>query len=270
VRRPVTSSNTNASKLARFGFRFERGGVHTARTMMLKDLQQLLSYVGNDQADKAVYIKAIETDNCLGKRSVKTRHLSARHLAELYTLDPTCTLFRSLLFFWTKDTASQPLLALLCTYARDPVFRMSAPLILSSEQGQMVSRERMEAFIDGKEPDRFSEATLKSTAQNINSTWTQSGHLTGVKEKTRSRADASSGATAYALFLGYLTGARGEALFTTEYAKLLDCPASKAMELAEEAARRGWIVFKKIGNVVEGLFPQLITQQELEWIREPD
>jgi hypothetical protein len=258
------------NKLERFGFSFGRNGAHTARTMMLKELQQLILYVGDDQADKAVYSKAILDDNCLGKRSVKTRQLTVRHLVELYSLDPACTLFRSLLFFWAKDTPSQPLLALLCTFARDPVFRISAPLILSTEQGQVVTRESMEILIDEKEPGRFSEATLKSTAQNINSTWTQSGHLSGVKEKIRFRADASPGAAAYALFLGYLTGARGEAIFTTEYAKLLDCPASKGMELAEEAARRGWIVFKKVGNVVEVVFPQLLTTEEQEWLREPD
>jgi hypothetical protein len=128
----------------------------------------------------------------------------------------------------------------------------------------------METFIDGNEPGRFSEATLKSTAQNINSTWTQSGHLVGRKEKIRSGANPTPGSAAYALFLGFLSGARGEALFTTEYAKLLDCSANKAMELAEEAARRGWIVFKRVGNVMEVLFPNLLTNQELEWVREPD
>ena len=62
----------------------------------------------------------------------------------------------------------------------------------------------------------------------------------------RSRAMATPGSVSYALFLGYLIGVRGEALFRTEYfAHLLDCSLDQAIELAEEASRRGWIVFKQ-------------------------
>lgn len=75
--------------LARFGFSFEKGGAHTSRTMMLQELTLLLSFVDNHNSDKNDYFKAIEEDNCLGKRSGKTRKLTARQLAELYTLDPT-------------------------------------------------------------------------------------------------------------------------------------------------------------------------------------
>ncbi|MDO9109880.1 MAG: hypothetical protein Q7U40_04435, partial [Desulfatirhabdiaceae bacterium] len=82
------------------------------------------------------------------------------------------------------------------------------------------------------------------------------------------RATPTSGAAAYALFLGYLDGTRGGALFTTEYTRLLDCQPQRVIELAEEASRRGWIVFKRIGDVMEVVFPSLLTSQEMEWIRE--
>lgn len=72
----------------------------------------------------------------------------------------------------------------------------------------------------------------------------------------------------YALFLGYLTGIRGESLFTTEYASLLDCPKAHLIELAEDASRRGWIVFKRIENVIEVQFYNLLTAQERGWILE--
>jgi len=70
------------------------------------------------------------------------------------------------------------------------------------------------------------------------------------------------------LLLGYLTGVRGQALFQTEYARLLDCTLNKAIELAEDASRKGWIVFKRVGDVIEVLFPKLINQEEMEWLRE--
>jgi hypothetical protein len=49
---------------------------------------------------------------------------------------------------------------------------------------------------------------------------------------------------------------------------LLDCSAENAVQLAENASRRGWIVCKRIGAVVEVLFPNLLTPLEQEWIRE--
>jgi hypothetical protein len=51
---------SNDKQLARFGFRFERGGTHSSRTMMLDELTALLSYVDRSEAKKADYLHAIE------------------------------------------------------------------------------------------------------------------------------------------------------------------------------------------------------------------
>lgn len=227
-----------------------------------------MAYIDYPEADKSVYRQAIDDENCLGKRSGKTRILTYRHLVDLYSLNRANVLFRTLLFFWNRDINGQPLLALICAYARDPIFRATAPFILKFQEGATISRESLEEFIDSQDPGRFSKATLKSTAQNINSTWTKSGHLVGRARKVRSRANPTAGSVSYALLLGYLSGVRGQALFQTEYAKLLDCPVHKAIELAEEASRKGWIVFKRVGDVIEVLFPNLINQEEMEWLRE--
>jgi len=256
------------STLSRLGFSFERGGAHISRTMMLQELRTLLTCVNRPDAEKGEYLKAINDENCLRKRSGRTRMLTYRHLADLYSLDRACLLFRNLLYFWNRDIASQPLLAMLCAYARDPVLRVTAPFFLSLTVGSMSTRESLEEYIDNQEPGRFSKATLKSTAQNISSTWTQSGHLSGRVRKVRSRANPTVGSVSYALLLGYLTGVRGQALFQTDYTKLLDCTFDKAIELAEEASRKGWITFKRVGNVIEVLFPNHINQEEMEWFRE--
>ncbi len=258
----------NHKSLARFGFRFERGGAHSSRTMMLDELEALLGYVDREDAPKGDYLWAVEEDNCLAKRSGKTRRLTYRHLAELYSLDTAHILFRALRHFWKRDEAGRPLLAVLCAYARDSIFRSTAPFILKCPEGTVINRESLEEFIDCQEPGRFSKATLKSTAQNINSSWTKSGHLSGRVKKIRTHPTPTPGSISYALLLGYLTGARGQELFRTEYIKLLDCPRDKAIELAEEASRKGWITFKRVGDVMEVLFPSLINQQEQEWLRE--
>jgi hypothetical protein len=256
------------NRISHFGFKFEKGGVHTSRTMMLEDLRTLLSCVSNPGSTKAGYLRAIEEDNCLGKRSGRTRKLTAGHLVSLYSLDSSVTIFRSLLYFWNRDTEGQPLLALMCAYGRDSLLRKSSSFILKFNQGEIITRKALEEYIDSKDPGHFSIATLRSTAQNLNSTWTKSGHLSGKARKTRSRSKATPGSVSYGLFLGYLMGFRGEALFMTDFAHLLDCSVEKAIELAEEASRRGWIVFKHVGNVIEVQFPNLLTVEEREWIRD--
>ena len=264
----MTKEIQHNNKLDRFGFSYERGGVHTARTMMLAELQALLSYVDKADAPKTEYFEAIQTANCLGKRSGKTRALTFRHLADLYALDPNLVLFRALRFFWQRDVDGQPLLAALCAYSRDPIFRATAPFILAFPDGTPVAREALEEFIDSLEPGRFSKATLKSTAQNINSSWTQAGHLSGRVRKIRMRSVPTPGTVSFALLLGYLMGLRGESLFKSDYTRMLDCSFDRTIELAEDASRRGWISLKRIGNVVEVLFPNQITAQEMEWLRE--
>lgn len=256
------------SAITRFGFSLERGGAHSSRTMMLEELGQLIAYIGRSEASKADYQHAIYQENCLKKRSGKTRILTFRHLVDLYGLDPSIPIFRVLLFFWERDPAGQALLALLCVYCRDSIFRATAPFILAFPERSIISRVALEDFIDELEPSRFSKATLKSTAQNINSTWTKSGHEIGRSKKIRTRAIPTVGSVAYALYLGYLSGLRGPALFKSEYLHLLDCSTDKAMGLAEEASRKGWIVFKRVGEVMEVLFPNLILPAELEWLRE--
>ncbi|MBK8464925.1 MAG: hypothetical protein IPL32_03760 [Chloracidobacterium sp.] len=151
---------TDLQHLSKLGFSHERGGAHTSRTMMLEELSALLSYVGRPDAIKSDYLRAIDEENCLGKRSGKTRVLTYRHLVDLYSLDPSTTIFRAMLYFWGRDLDARPLLALLCTYARDPIFRMSASFLLPSEEGAVVTRVALERVLDEKTSGRFSTATL--------------------------------------------------------------------------------------------------------------
>ena len=258
----------DVSLATRLGFRLEGGGTHSARTIMLAELTDLLATVNDPGAPLENYRHAIESENCLAKRSSATRSRTYKHLAELYGLDPDVLLFRALRYFWSRDAGAQPMLALLCSFARDPLLRVSAPLILEAHQGAPVSLARMTAFLEKRFASRFSPATLTSTAQNILASWVKSGHLIGVKSKTRAKAKPTPGAVGYALLLGYLSGERGLSLFESEYARLLDCPVPIAMELAADASRRGWLVFKRVADVVEVLFPRLVSEAEKEGLRE--
>jgi hypothetical protein len=257
----------DTARLARFGFSFKRGGTHTSRSMMLDDLGTLLDTVGDPDAPRTAYREAVVGQNCLGKRSGNNRHLTYSHLLSLYSFTPSNVLFRAMRFFWSRDQEGRPLLALLCAYARDPILRLTADLVLAIPEGETLTREDVVKCLDSAAPGRFSRATLKSTAQNVNATWTKAGLLCGTVRKVRTRARPTSGSMAYALFMGYLCGARGEGMFRTDYAKLLECPYPSAIELAGDASAAGLMIFNRSGDVVEARFPKLVSDEEMEETR---
>lgn len=259
----------NAEKqLEKFGFSFESGSSLTKRTIMTNELFALFDYVRDAQADLEVYKTAIVDENCLGKRTVKNRGYSFSYLKRSYGLSPDFLLFRAFRYFFERDESSRALLCLLTVYSRDLLLRASAGYVLNLSDGEKISKTDFEDHMDREFPARFGEKMLQSLVRNLLSSWSQSGHLSADKNRSRQSAATGGGAVSFALLLGYLSGARGERLFHTEYARLLDCAFDRAVELAEDAGRKGWIVFNRIGGVIEVGFPNLINRQEMEWIRE--
>lgn len=254
--------------LAQAGFRFGRSGVHQARSMMLADLRSLLEACPSEATTPDAFANAILLENCLGKRSVTSRRLSLKHLRSLYALDPGVPIYRFFRFLWCRMPDERPLLALLIAYARDPVLRDSAPRIISMPPGDQLPFGAMETFLESLDENRYSPATLKSTACNVRTSWTHSGHLSGNVIKRRATAEPGAGSVALALLLGYLVGHRGMLLFESEYMRLLDATTARKNELAQTASKRGWLVFKQIGSIVEVLFPGVLTDKEQERIRE--
>ena len=90
------------SIIEKFGFKFNKRSVHTGRTIMLEELSKLIEAVP-DAINYDEYIEAITEQNCLLKRSSSSRKITANFLTELYSLDPTLSIFRTLLFFWNRD-----------------------------------------------------------------------------------------------------------------------------------------------------------------------
>jgi hypothetical protein len=223
--------------------------------MMLKELSLLLQAVDSPNAQKDEYLKAIIDDNCLSKNSGSTKKISSSHLTNMYMLDDRIPIFKALRYFWQRDKAGQPLLAFLCLYSRDYLIQDVADAILSKQEGTQLFEEYVIELLSKRRPNTFSKATLSSSDRNILSTFTQAGYVKGKMNKTRSHAQPTSGSAAYALFLGYLSGSRGETLFSSEFAKLLDCGRERVVDLAESASRSGWLSFKHIEDIYEITFP---------------
>lgn len=253
----------------RFGFRTGDCSTHTSRTIMRAELTAVFEAVPAS-ALAADYAKAIVEQNALGKRTNSTRHKTAKHLADLYGLDPEITIFRLLRFFWQLDPAGRPLLALLCAIARDPLLRLTTVAVLPAVPGTVVPTADIERAVAEAVPGRFRPTTLHSLAQNAASSWTQSGHLTGVRTKRRSRPVATPGNAAFALALGYLQGSRGQLLLDSFWARLLDVPVSAIASLTASAAQRDWLDYRHLGSIVEVRFPQLLTAAEQEAVHGQD
>ena len=63
---------------------------------------------------------------------------------------------------------------------------------------------------------------------------------------------------AYALLLGHLEGAQGDALFTTRWARLLDVPPPVLRDHARRASQLGWLEYRHGGGITELSFHHLL------------
>lgn len=264
-----TDFYVNRETRLKYGFKDGDGGPHTARTIMLHELDQLLLHSPAD-ATWEDYRQKIVDENILGKKTQAARKNTRTRLRALYGLDPEIPLFRALRLLWNSDHESRPLLAFLCAAARDPLIRASSDVIFKAAVGNQVSKDEFAHEVSRNIPDRFSDVTLASISRNLASSWTQSGHLKGKVKKIRSRAVATPVNTCFALFLGYLEGTAGVFLFRSYWAKLLDVPENAVYELIQSAARRGLMIFKNIGTVMEIGFPDFLTDEEVALIHEPN
>lgn len=248
-------------RLCQLGFRQGERGTHSSRTIMFQELSLLLSACPND-ASKDDYIHAIEDENCLAKRTAATRKSSAQRLSELYALDSDVLLFRVMRQYWYTDREGQPLLALLLALARDPLLRASAPPVLRMRPGEELARQQMTDALARVVGNRLSESTLDKVVRNAASSWTQSGHLEGRSRKVRRKVTPTTATTSFALLLGYLAGKRGEALFKSLWAQVLDAPASELMHIAVDARRLGFLDMSQSGGIINVAFSRLMAQNE--------
>jgi hypothetical protein len=237
--------------------------------MMLQELTLVLNHVSAN-ATSAIYRQAIIDDNVLGKPTRTTRQRSAKRLAELYALDPGCTLFRLLRHLWPAHPPTQPMLAFLLASARDPLLREATPFVVGIKLDEIVTADMIGEHLAHQYPRRFRPTTLHSTAQNLASSWTQAGYLRGKVKKIRVKPSVSPVVVSYAALLGYLCGLRGKLLLDSPWTRLLDRSPAEIAELTQEASKQGWLRYKSAGSVVEIAFPGLLRPREEKAAYEPD
>lgn len=237
----------------------------TSHSIGIPELTHLLDVVSAG-AVLDEYQAAAVNGNVLALATESGREWRFATLRRLYLLRPDSVLFRSLRDLWDSEDKGRPIVAALCAMATDTVFRASANVIIDTAPGDDVGVSQFEEAIEAAYPGAYASSTRKKAASNAYASWQQSGHL-GPPEKgrkVRQRAPATPAAAAYALMLGYLQGARGEALFETPWAQVLDHPRSHLYDLAFAASQRGMLEYRNAGGVVELGFRQLLRPMEGE------
>lgn len=248
---PVTFATLSRTPaMERAGFRFGARGTHGSRTIMLRELTEILAALPPDAA-RDDYATAIVEENALGKRTYATRLSSRQRLNEMYGLDPRLALFRVLRHLWNIDPAGRPLLALLCVLARDPLLRATAHPVLALEPGEELIRSRFATVIRAAVGSRLNDSVLDKVARNAASSWAQAGHLEGRMRKIRRRVEPTPAAAAMALWLGHIEGRAGLSLLDSDWAAVLDARGRSLLPFALDAKRLGLIRVRVAGNVVE-------------------
>jgi len=260
VKRP-TQSKVAEPAGSWFGLRFGEKGTHTSRTMMFAELADLLKFTPT-ASTMAEYRAAIVDDNLLGKRTLATRKLTFQRLSELYGLNPAVPVFRVMRQLWDADRAGRPMLAFLVAIARDPLLRMTTDTVLMAPVGRPVPTRELDDALEQRLGKRLSPAVRHKVARNAASSWTQSGHLQGRTAKRRVNPAASPAAACMALVLGYATGLRGRALFTSDWARVVDASYSELHRLVQAANRAGLLNYRQVGDVIELQLPTLIRPYE--------
>ncbi len=239
-----------------YGFIVDGMGAHASRTMMLSELRLLLVSVPASARPEDYHFAILE-QNVLLKPTEVTRREAFRRLRALYGLNSGIMLFRALRDLWDLQPEAQPMLALLCAIARDPLLRASANLVMSAPVGTEVTTSAISKAVDEQFNGRYNPI-VAGIARRAASSWQQSGHLEGKMKKIRSVPRFYPTSTAYALFLGYLCGERGDGLFDTFWSRLLCAPVHVLHDLAIAAAKQGWLEYKHSGNVTEINFRYLL------------
>jgi len=110
----------------------------------------------------------------------------------------------------------------------------------------------------------------KSMAQNVNTSWTFGGHLTGRSTKIRVLPVARPVSAAYAMFVGYLSGLRGEYLLNSAYGALVASSTPELRAAIALASAKGLLSLKQAGGIVEFDFNNILSAKEQGILNDSD
>ena len=228
--------------------------VHTGRTIMFAELSRIMFHGHGKPSFDDSFI-----ENVAGKLSKNNQKETYTRLKRLYGFTLTDPFFQSFNYFWGTSSENQlAIISILLAFKNDYLLSESIDLIVNTPIGYKVMIESLEKNIEDLHPNHYSPATLRSTSQNIASSWKQAGFILGKVKNIRVQPEIDYRTVAFALLMGYLEGLRGEFLMGSKYIRALGLPETKTRELIAEAAKRDILQYQHSAHVTTVMFPSLL------------
>lgn len=210
--------------------------------------------------DNGLYDEALAS-NIFGKKSADGVQKTGNYLKSLYDFDEKNAFFIALKHFWKLvETNERPLLALLYAINNDNLLAESIEVLKQTKHGDKATIEKFEETIERYHPNKYSNNTRRSMAQNIASSWKQAGFILGKVKNIRVVPNISYRVAGFAFLLAYLKGERGDFIWNSTGVSALCLYESKLRELAVECARKDLMQYQFAGSVTSIGFSNLLNK----------
>lgn len=219
---------------------------------MLPELKALLTFASAD-ADLQAFQCLVVDEDALNKASVVNRVKTFTFIKRLYGLSLDLATFREFRRLSLLIPGDFPNLVSSLAFARDPLLRSCADMVLDTPIGKPLAREDFEAWIREFAPGRYSQSMYISFSHNLYASFFQLGYLSEAsgKSRLRRRRDVRPASVAYAAFLDWLTGLNGLNLLTGQFSKSLELSKDDHLNSLSSAGQLGLMRVAHAGGVLQ-------------------
>ena len=230
---------------------FIDSGVISSRSTMLPELSALLAVAPSD-ADAQTYRRLAVEEDALHKASAANRLKTFNKLKLLYALNPDIPIFREFRRLAGLFPSELPALAGALAFAREPMLRACADMVLGTPVSAPLSRANFEAWVRDHAIGRYSQTMYRSFSHNLYASFFQIGYLgeAVAKCRLRRRLDARPASVAYLAFLDWLTGLNGLSLLQGSFSRTLELAKADHLALLTDAGQLGLMRVANSGGVL--------------------
>ena len=206
------------------------------------------------------YLDAM-ADNVFGKKSSDGVKQTKGFLKRLYGFDSQYPPFAAFMYFWKMSEPNEkPLIAFLYAVNQDNLLAESVQVLQNVKLGTKVAVEHFEEIVEKYHPNQYAANTLRSTAQNLASSWKQAGFIEGKVKNIRIQPEITYRIACFAFLLAYLNGDRGDFIWNNIGVNALCLHESKLRALAIECAKNDLMQYQYAGSVTAINFTNLLIK----------
>jgi hypothetical protein len=223
---------------------------------MFSELEKVMSF----SLESGQYLDAM-ADNVFGKKSSDGVKQTKGFLKRLYGFDSQYPPFAAFMYFWKMSEPNEkPLIAFLYAVNQDNLLAESVQVLQNVKLGTKVAVEHFEEIVEKYHPNQYAANTLRSTAQNLASSWKQAGFIEGKVKNIRIQPEITYRTACFAFLLAYLNGDRGDFIWNNIGVNALCLQESKLRALAIECAKNDLMQYQYAGSVTAINFTNLLIK----------